>query len=307
MSFERFPLTWNLEPEGLETLEPPPSAPPTLASVVATGAAAAAAATQPGTIGSKAPHKPAAQSSSAHPPLGESKPIPAEPKKTALSATATPGFAAPPVGGGVAASAATTAKKFKILKKDSPTAASSSLNDAPNTAPEGEGSNEGDLDGTAGQVHINYRGPRGHVDYNSGYRSPPESYGYEAVVYGVEKTMTMEQIRDDLENNDIQLACMPRPLMRTDKNSTLPVHSVVITLMDEDTFKQCIEHSLPINYSMRRVKALRTYPRMKKRIPGPPLGSSGEWRPRRLSHQQYQAPQVQNEGYSDEEEESGEE
>lgn len=115
-------------------------------------------------------------------------------------------------------------------------------------------------------------------NHHNGHRSTPESLGYEAVVYGVEKSLTMEQIREDLESNDIQLACTPRPLMHNDKNSTSPVHSIVITLVDEDTFKQCIERSLPINYSMRRVKPLRTFQR-KKNITGSSFRNGGDWVP----------------------------
>lgn len=125
---------------------------------------------------------------------------------------------------------------------------------------------------------LNHNG--GHSHYNkshhNGYRSAPESLGYEAVVYGVEKSLTMEQIREDLEGNDIQLACNPRPLMHNDKNSTLPVHSIVITLVDEDTFKQCIERSLPINYSMRRVKPLRAFQR-KKNVTNSGYRNGGDW------------------------------
>lgn len=152
-----------------------------------------------------------------------------------------------------------------------------------------------------------------HNHGNGGYRSPPENANLEAVVYGVEKSLTMEQIRDDLESNDILLACTPRPLMRNDKNTTVPVHSIVITLVDEDTFKQCLEHSLPINYSMRKVKALRTFPKKK----GPPLSGSGnDWKSRR-SHNSHGkghdggssqgSSQYNNEDYSDEEDEEEEE
>lgn len=84
---------------------------------------------------------------------------------------------------------------------------------------------------------------------------------YEAVVYGVEKTLSMQQVRDDIEQNDIQLACMPRPLLRNPEKNTMPsttVHSVVISFHDEESMRHCIEHSVPVNYAMRRVKALRT-------------------------------------------------
>lgn len=172
-------------------------------------------------------------------------------------------------------------------------------------------SNSGNIHGAN---HFGSKSNNNNHYYHGGSRSP-EPQTLEAVVYGVEKSLTMEQIRDDLEGSDVYLACTPRPLMRNDKNNTSPVHSIVITLLDEDSYKQCIEHSLPINYSMRRVKALRTFPRKKgmgsssNSMGGGALGT-GEWKSRRSSHHGTGRPYDSNSAntsysYSDEEEEDG--
>ncbi|VVT58336.1 uncharacterized protein SAPINGB_P006155 [Magnusiomyces paraingens] len=256
-------LQETLKKDLLHTLATP-VAPPTLTTSTSTPSAN----TQPGAIGSKPVSEPTTVKQTSLPTQTPKQPIHEEqnqynlPTHTSQSQSQSQ---SPPID---------PSKKVKLLKKDqqppsqlhSTTCSTSSSTSSP-------------------AYSSRYEKPRYSSSSFSTTRSPPEyhpsPFGYEAVVYGVEKSLTMDQIRDDLEANDVILACTPRPLMRADKSSPLPVHSVVITLVDEDTFRQCIEHSLPINYSMRRVKALRSHPRSRKRGGGSGGGggsSSSEWR-----------------------------
>lgn len=117
---------------------------------------------------------------------------------------------------------------------------------------------------------------------------------HEAVVYGLEKTLSMTRIKQDIEQYGLSLACLPRPLIRTPSATpvTVPttsansgsVHSVVISFTDQESMNRAITNSVVVDFVLRRVKALRKTKRRSQpaapppQTPTAPATLNGDWR-----------------------------
>lgn len=127
----------------------------------------------------------------------------------------------------------------------------------------------------------------------AGSENGTSSY-HEAVVYGLEKTLSMTRIKQDIEQYGLSLACLPRPLIRTPSTTPVAVpatstnsgsvHSVVISFTDQESMNRAITNSVVVDFVLRRVKALRKTKRRSQpaapppQTPTAPATLNGDWR-----------------------------